>query len=89
VIVLTARILGWELGLARAIGAVIFAAFAPPEPGSTGLWPAIYVAKWYISGGLLIILALMLKDWFQKNERLEWVQSTRRGQVCRKNPGQK
>ena len=127
-IVLTARILGWELGLARAIGAVIFAiltgllmafffrkddaaraagriylpdeenkertllqnalymltmililifaAFAPPEPGSTGLWPAIYVAKWYISGGLLIILALMLKNWFQKNERLEWVQST-------------
>ena len=127
-IVLTARILGWEIGLARAIGAIIFAiftgllmafffrkdeaartagqiylpdeeekgrtlvqdslfmltmvlilifaAFARPADGSTGIWPAIFAAKWYITGGLLIILALMLKGWFQKNESVEWVQST-------------
>jgi hypothetical protein len=127
-IVLTARILGWQLGLARAVGAVIFAvitgllmafffrkddaarttgqmylpdeeekgrsllqdalfmlilvlilifaAFARPAAGSTGIWPAIFAAKWYITGGLLIILALMLKSWFQKDEGLEWVQST-------------
>ncbi len=127
-IVLTARILGWELGLARAIGAIIFAvltgllmafifrkddaarakgemylpdedkkertllqdtlymltmvlilifaAFAQPAAGSTGIWPAIFATKWYITLGLLIILALMLKNWFQKDERVEWVQST-------------
>jgi len=127
-IVLTARILGWQLGLARAIGAVIFAvitgllmafifrkddaarakgemylpddegpgrtlaqdalfmlvmvlilifaAFAKPAEGSTGLWPAIFAAKWYITGGLLIILAFMLKTWFIKEERVTWVQST-------------
>ncbi len=127
-IVLTARILGWQLGLARAVGAVlfailtgllmafffrkddadrtagqiylpdeeekgrtllqealfmltmvlilIFAAFARPEAGSTGIWPAIFATKWYITLGLLIILALMLKSWFQKDERMEWVQST-------------
>lgn len=127
-IVLTARILGWQLGLARAIGAVlfavatgllmalffrkddaartsgqiyvpedegkgrtltedslfmltlvlilIFAAFAHPAQGSTGLWPAIFRAKWYITGGLLIILGLMLKGWFVKEERSNWVQST-------------
>ena len=127
-IVLTARILGWELGLARAIGAVlfavltgllmafffrkddaartageiyvpdeeekrrtliqeslymltmvlilIFAAFAKPAPGSTGLWPVIFGAKWYITGALLIVLVLMLKAWFTKDERVNWVQST-------------
>jgi uncharacterized membrane protein YraQ (UPF0718 family) len=127
-IVLTARILGWQLGLARAIGAVvfailagllmafffrkedaalsdgqsylpdeeekgrsltqetlfmltmvlvlIFAAFAKPTEGSTGLWPAIFAAKWYITAGLLIILGFMLKGWFVKDERVAWLQST-------------
>ena len=127
-IVLTARILGWQLGLARAIGAVvfailtgllmafffrqddaeppagqiylpeeeekggtltqeaffmltlvlilIFAAFAKPAQGSTGLWPTIFAAKWYITAGLLIILGFMLKGWFVKDERVTWVQST-------------
>ncbi len=127
-IVLTARILGWQLGLARAIGAIffavitgllmafffrkddaartagqmylpdgeekgrtlfqdamfmltmvlilVFAAFARPVQGSTGIWPAIFAAKWYITVGLLIILVLMLKAWFMKEERSEWVQST-------------
>jgi len=127
-IVLTARILGWQLGLARAIGAVvfavitgllmafifrkddaaraagqiylpdedakgrtltqealfmltlvlilIFAAFAKPAQGSTGLWPAVFAAKWYITAGLLIVLGFMLKNWFIKEERTTWVQST-------------
>jgi uncharacterized protein len=127
-IVLTARILGWQLGLARAIGAVlfaivtgilmafifrrddaartagqmylpdegekertlaqdglfmltlvlvlIFAAFARPAQGSSGIWPAIFAAKWFITAALLIILAFMLKGWFSKDERLTWVQST-------------
>jgi uncharacterized membrane protein YraQ (UPF0718 family) len=127
-IVLTARILGWQLGLARAVGAVlfavvtgllmalifrkddaartagqiylpeerekqrtltqdslfvitlvlilIFAAFARPAAGSTGLWPAIFAAKWYITAGLLIILGFMLKSWYQNYERVTWVQST-------------
>ena len=127
-IVLTARILGWQLGLARAIGAVlfsviagllmafifrkedaartagalylpedgrtqrsllqealfmlalvlilIFAAFARPSEGSSGLWPAIFAAKWYITGGLLVVLAWMLARWFRKEDRISWVQST-------------
>ena len=127
-IVLTARILGWQLGLARAIGAVIFAiitgllmafffrkddaartagqiylpdeeekgrtllqdglymltmvlilifaAFARPAAGSTGLWPAIFAAKWYITTGLLVVLGIMLKSWFTKDECVNWVEST-------------
>jgi uncharacterized protein len=127
-IVLTARILGWQLGLARAVGAVffaivtgllmafifrkddaartagqmylpeegakvrtlaqdglfvltlvlilIFAAFARPSEGSSGIWPAIFSVKWFITAALLVILALMLKGWFSKDERFNWVQST-------------
>ncbi|HJX34605.1 MAG TPA: permease [Desulfatiglandales bacterium] len=127
-IVLTARILGWEMGLARAIGAVlfavvtgllmafifrkddaartagqiylpeqgekgrtllqeglfmltlvlilVFAAFAKPAEGSTGVWSFIFTIKWYMTAGLLIILGVMLKYWFIKDERINWVQST-------------
>ena len=127
-ITLTAKILGWQLGLARAVGAIIFAvitgllmaiifrkddatrttgqiympdaeekgrtllqdtlymltmvlilvfaAFARPDKGSTGLWPAIFNAKWDITITLLIMLALMLKAWFTKDECKSWVDST-------------
>ena len=125
---LTAKILGWQLGLARAVGAVffavvtgllmalifrkddasrtegqiyvpesdakdrtllqdalyiltmvlilIFAAFAKPTPGSTGLWPAVFAAKWYITVCLLIILGFMLNAWFTKDECKNWVESS-------------
>lgn len=127
-ITLTAKILGWQLGLARAVGAVVFAvvtgllmslifrkddeartagqiyvpdsdakertllqdslyiltmvlilvfaAFAKPAEGSTGLWPAIFAAKWYITIALLIVLGFMLKTWFTKDECKSWVEST-------------
>ncbi len=127
-IVLTARVLGWQLGLARAVGAVVFAvvtgllmalifrredvarsagemylpneeekgrslaqdalfmltmvlilvfaAFARPAQGSSGLWVGVFEAKWYITGGLLIVLAVMLKGWFRREEIQSWVQST-------------
>ena len=125
---LTAKILGWQLGLARAVGAVlfsvitgllmalifrkddaartagqiyvpeagvkertllqdtfyiltmvlilVFAAFAKPAEGSTGLWPAIFAAKWYITIALLVALVLMLKAWFTKDECKSWAEST-------------
>jgi len=127
-ITLTAKILGWQLGLARAVGALlfavitgllmalifrkddasrtqgqiyvpeagqkkrtlrqdtlyigtmvlilVFAAFARPAQGSTGLWPTIFSAKWYITIALLIVLGFMLKNWFTGEERRDWVDST-------------
>ena len=114
-IVLTARILGPEMGIARAVGAIVFAvvigllmhfffrheeaekAAAAPvmtaddagRPlwqtalyfaamigilvfanwGKTdqpnGLWHDIYVAKWWITSGFALALALMLATWFK------------------------
>jgi len=127
-IILTARILGWQLGVARAIGAIlfavitgvvmafifrredasrttdqihlpdienkgrtliqdslfmltmvlilIFAAFARPVSSSIDLWFMIFATKWYITTCLLIVLVLMLKLWFSKDERANWVRST-------------
>jgi uncharacterized protein len=127
-IVLTAKVLGWQLGLARAIGAVafsvitgllmafifrkddanrtagqiylpdedgkarklwqdtlylltmvlilVFAAFAKPATDDAGIWKVIFGAKWYITVALLIILGVMLKTWFVKDELTSWVQAT-------------
>ncbi len=127
-IILTAKVLGWELGLARAVGAVsfsviagllmafifrkddadrtagqiylpdegakerrlwqdavymltmvlilVFAAFARPSADDADVWKAIFAAKWYVTGGLLIVLAVMLKAWFVKDELTSWVQAT-------------
>jgi uncharacterized membrane protein YraQ (UPF0718 family) len=55
---------------------LVFAAFAKPAAGESGLWSLIFAAKWYITAALLIILGFMLKGWFRGDERSNWVQST-------------
>ncbi|MHB8791611.1 MAG: permease [Desulfobulbaceae bacterium] len=112
-IILTARILGPEMGIARALGAIIFSVvigllmelFFPEKKAAadsqiyvpededgrplwqtavyfatmvgilvfanwgrpmetSGLWHAIFAAKWWITGGLAILLAVQLAAWF-------------------------
>jgi uncharacterized membrane protein YraQ (UPF0718 family) len=75
-VILTARILGPELGIARAVGAVLFSVliglimhkvFSGDEihpAGGTGLWQVIYEAKWYLTAGFAVILAVLLISWF-------------------------
>ena len=127
-IILTAKILGWQLGLARAIGAIIFAivtgllmafifrkydknretgemflpdedgkgrelwqdalymltmvlilvfaSFAKPTADDGALWRFIFSAKWYLVVALLIVLGIMLRKWFVKDELKGWVEST-------------
>jgi len=127
-IILTAKVLGWKIGLARAVGAVsfsviaglmmafiyrkndanrtagqlyipdadeksrvlwqdgaymltmvlilVFAAFARPMDGDAPIWSALFAAKWYITSALLVILAVMLKVWFSKEELVSWVRAT-------------
>ena len=126
-IILTAKVLGWQLGLARAIGAVIFAvvtgllmafifrkddagrktgdlvlpedyhsrplwqdalymltmvlilvsaSFARPTADDGAVWKFIFSVKWYLAVLFLIILAVMLKKWFVKEELKGWVEAT-------------
>jgi len=113
-IILTARILGLELGIARAVGAIVFSVvigllmhliyrkeelekangqMGMPEPEvsrslwknglffavmigvlvfanwgapqqETGLWHAIYSAKWLVTGGFAAALGVILALWF-------------------------
>jgi len=113
-IILTARILGLELGAARAVGAIVFsivigllmhlafrkeeaekanAQMSMPEPEAgralwqnglyfasmvgvlvfanwgrpqepTGLWQAIYSAKWAVTGGFAVAFGVILFLWF-------------------------
>ncbi|MDH7482807.1 MAG: permease [Armatimonadota bacterium] len=127
-IILTARVLGFEMGAARAIGAVgfafivgilmhllfikeeqtraaeaeefligkvkearplwktaiyfatmigilVFANWGRPTV-KRGAWATIYQLKWEISGVLLILLAVILKKWFKKEELKEWTSVT-------------
>ncbi len=125
-IILTARVLGWQLGVARAVGAVLFSIaiglimaylfrreetersrpaamgveaeesrtpvqtllyflvliailiFAtwgrPAQP--VGFWNAVFTVKWYLVVGLLLILAYMVRRWFNREERSAWIGGT-------------
>ncbi len=127
-IILTARVLGWQLGVGRAVGAIvfaviigmlmaylcrkeeaermqasleaqngaeeekrrpaqnisyfltlifilIFAAWGMPAE-QVGFWNTVFNMKWYLVAGLLLILAYMLVKWFEKEERVAWVETT-------------
>lgn len=126
-IILTAQVLGIQLGMARAVGAIVFSIviglmmhfifrkeeqareeadfFLPEDDGEKrSLWqyalyfgtmililvfaawskPAqpvgffnfIYSIHWYLTAALLIVLAIILKAWFTRDELTTWVDST-------------
>ncbi|PKN25322.1 MAG: hypothetical protein CVU65_09215 [Deltaproteobacteria bacterium HGW-Deltaproteobacteria-22] len=125
-IVLTARVLGPKLGLARAIGAVVFAVvigvlmelifrreeqarqttvlpsdgetprklwqdvvfvssmigflvfanWGRPAADETGIWVAIFKAKWILSGAFAALTVLSLVLWFRKDEVKDWGDSS-------------
>ncbi|MBN2719142.1 MAG: permease [Deltaproteobacteria bacterium] len=126
-IILTARVLGMELGLARAMGAMlfsvvigvamhfifrreeaaraagpvvmpaiaegralwqdgvyftamlgilIFANWGSPGTGDTGFLATVHSLKWWISGGFLALLGFSVWRWFEKDELLDWKQSS-------------
>lgn len=125
-IILTARVLGWEMGLARALGAVLFSvviglvmaflfrheegervkglvlgdAVAGPRSAvqtvlyfavlvlilvftawgkpavEEGFWWSVYQVKWFLVSSLSLVLAVILKQWFEKDELRGWIDST-------------
>jgi hypothetical protein len=54
---------------------LIFAAWAKPEE-AVGLWNTVYNIRWYLTGGALIVLSMMLWAWFTRDEIHDWVFST-------------
>lgn len=125
-IILTAQVLGPEMGLARAVGAILFAVvigllmqlifrndeseqggdgLAVPEdederklwqngvyfaalvgvlvfanwgePDSDGgVWGAVFSAKWVLAGLFLVVLAVTVIKWFNREELFDWVDSS-------------
>lgn len=128
-IVLSAKVFGWKLGVARTVGAILFSIviglamafiyrkedrqraadarmFALPDEkprrslrqmivymasmigilvfvnwanskGGSGIWDAIYSAKYWITGACALVLVYTLIRWFTRDEWVEWVVATR------------
>ena len=64
------------LYFAAMIGVLVFANWGRPQQGETGLWAAIYGAKWIVTGVFACALALFIWRWFDREERGEWVESS-------------
>ncbi|MBW1878987.1 MAG: permease [Deltaproteobacteria bacterium] len=126
-IILTARVLGLELGVARAVGAIgfavlvglgmhllfrreeaergagglalpeddsgrrpwqdglyflamigvlVFANWGRPAEGDTSLWATLFAAKWWVTGGFLVLLAGTVVAWFDRGELAEWTDAS-------------
>lgn len=126
-IILTARVLGYELGIARAIGAIVFSiiigllmaaffrtdevkrsadSFSIPEgekdsrtplqtlgyfltmvlillaatirepAGGQTFWLTFYNHRWYVAAALLALLGGISYYWFNREERISWMEST-------------
>lgn len=54
---------------------LIFAAWAKPET-TAGFWYFIFQIKWIVTFILLAILAFMVVKWFEKDEIVNWVDSS-------------
>jgi len=61
---------------ALMVGILVFANWSSPAQAGPGAWAAIAGAKWWITGALLLGLAVVLVRWFDRGELSGWVAST-------------
>jgi hypothetical protein len=68
----------WQNGLyfAVMVGILVFANWGKPAAGDTGLWATIHSGRWVLTGVLAVALAVFLWRWFDKDELLEWSDSS-------------
>jgi uncharacterized membrane protein YraQ (UPF0718 family) len=68
----------WQDGVyfAAMIGVLVFANWGKPVEGDTGIWAAIHSAKWVITGLLLVALAAFVWRWFDRDEIVDWTESS-------------
>ncbi|MEW5899714.1 MAG: permease, partial [Bacillota bacterium] len=67
----------WQYALyfATMVLILIFAAWGRPEQ-AVGFFNVIYEVHWYLTVFFLILLGVILKLWFNKEEMVTWVEST-------------
>ena len=61
---------------ALMVGILVFANWSAPAAGVGGAWAAIHGARWWITGAMLLGLAIVLLRWFEREELSEWVASS-------------
>ncbi|MBW2735081.1 MAG: permease [Deltaproteobacteria bacterium] len=68
----------WQdaLYFAAMIGVLIFANWGKPATGDTSIWATIHHAKWIVTAGFGLILAAAVWRWFEKDELMEWSESS-------------
>ena len=68
----------WQDGVyfAAMVGILVFANWGRPAEGDTGIWASIHSAKWVVTGGFALALAVFIWRWFKKDELLEWTDSS-------------
>lgn len=62
--------------MASMIGILVFINWAPSQ-GASGVWDAIYRAKYVITGGFGLVLLYALIRWFKRSELKDWARATR------------
>jgi uncharacterized membrane protein YraQ (UPF0718 family) len=111
-IVYSAKLLGWDIGIARIIAAIVFSvviglimafiyrkeksktdvdvfANIEKDPNAKSIWQqAVFIGtligvlvfaaskNWIVMGIFLLILALILWQWFKKDEIVQWLKET-------------
>jgi uncharacterized membrane protein YraQ (UPF0718 family) len=57
------------------VGVLVVANWGRPEE-TTGFFHAVWTIKWWLTGALLAVLAVVLAAWFGRDEMRPWVDST-------------
>ncbi len=67
----------WQdlLYFAAMVGVLVFANWGAPQ-GDTGFWSVVHAAKWWVTGGFLLVLGVSIALWFKRDELKEWVDSS-------------
>ncbi|MBW2732690.1 MAG: permease [Deltaproteobacteria bacterium] len=68
----------WQEGVyfAAMVGILVFANWGKPAEGDAGVWAAIHSAKWIVTGVFAVVLAGFIWRWFEKDELVDWTESS-------------
>jgi hypothetical protein len=58
------------------VGLLVFMNWGAPDAADGAAWHAVHQAKWWISGALAVLLAIVVRRWFDGDELRAWVASS-------------